>query len=131
MDSTVISDAVNLASRLEGLTKNYQVPLLISEHTFLRLQHDSNYQIRIIDKVRVKGKSERVSVFEVFNADPVSTRRAKMQTKTVFEQGLTYYYLQQFHQSAEYFEECLRLCPEDKVAEIYFNQVIEYLYGKE
>ncbi|HBQ99900.1 MULTISPECIES: adenylate/guanylate cyclase domain-containing protein [unclassified Roseofilum] len=131
MDSTVISDAVNLASRLEGLTKNYQVPLLISEHTFLRLQHDSNYQIRIIDKVRVKGKSERVSVFEVFNADPVSTRRAKMQTKTVFEQGLTYYYLQQFHQAAEYFEECLRLCPEDKVAEIYFNQVIEYLYGKE
>jgi len=131
MDSTVISDAVNLASRLEGLTKNYKVPLLISEHTFLRLHHDSSYQIRIIDKVRVKGKSERVSVFEVFNADPEPIRRAKMQTKTIFEQGLTFYYLQSFHQAISYFEECIRICPEDKVAQIYFNQVVEYLYGKE
>lgn len=131
MDSTVISDAVNLASRLEGLTKNYKVPLLISEHTFLRLQHSYDYHIRIIDKVRVKGKSERVSVFEVFNADPEPMRFAKLQTKTLFEQGLAAYYLQQFHQAAAYFEECLRNCPEDKVAEIYFNQVIEYLYGKE
>ncbi|MDJ1173270.1 adenylate/guanylate cyclase domain-containing protein [Roseofilum capinflatum] len=131
MDSTVISDAVNLASRLEGLTKNYKVPLLISEHTFLRLHHDSRYQIRIIDKVRVKGKSERVSVFEVFNADPEPIRRAKMETKTIFEQGLTFYYLQSFHQAISYFEECIRICPEDKVAQIYFNQVVEYLYGKE
>ncbi|MDJ1178709.1 adenylate/guanylate cyclase domain-containing protein [Roseofilum sp. BLCC_M91] len=131
MDSTVISDAVNLASRLEGLTKNYKVPLLISEHTFLRLHHDSRYQIRIIDKVRVKGKSERVSVFEVFNADPEPIRIAKMRTKTIFEQGLTYYYLQSFRQAITYFEECIRICPEDKVAQIYFNQVVEYLYGKE
>jgi len=131
MDSTVISDAVNLASRLEGLTKNYKVPLLISEHTFLRLHHNDDYQIRIIDKVRVKGKSERVSVFEVFNADPEPIRITKINTKTLFEQGLASYYLQHFHEAAEYFEECLRICPEDKVAEIYFNRVIEYLYGRQ
>ena len=51
MDSTVISDAVNLGSRLEELSKRYGIPLLISEHTFLRLEDPNVYCFRVIDKV--------------------------------------------------------------------------------
>jgi len=57
MDSTVISDAVNLASRLENLTKTYGVSLLISYHTFASLSDPMQYKMRLIGRVKVKGKS--------------------------------------------------------------------------
>jgi len=69
MDTTVISDAVNLASRVESLTKNYGVSLLITQHTYARLLNPSHYVIRPIDTVKVKGKSELVTVYEVLNAN--------------------------------------------------------------
>jgi class 3 adenylate cyclase len=70
MDSTVVADAVNLASRVEGLTKIYGTSLLITEQTHLKLVRPGQYHIRVIDAVAVKGKSELVTVYEVFDADP-------------------------------------------------------------
>lgn len=127
MDSTVISDAVNLAARLEELSKRYQIPLLISEHTFLRLEDPNIYSLRVIDKVRVKGKSEMVSVFEVFDADPPVLYRKKAATKTLFEQALILYHLEAFPESAECFEACLRENPSDQVAKIYLERVVQSL----
>src|ERR671911_592085 len=78
MDSTVISDAVNLASRIESLTKKYGVSLLISHHTFQSLPDSNQYATRLIDRVKVKGKSKAVSIFEVFDADPPETYEGKV-----------------------------------------------------
>jgi class 3 adenylate cyclase len=58
---TAIGDSVNLASRIEGLTKPYGVPILVSEDTALRLPDD--YLLRVIDRVRVKGKHNAVNIF--------------------------------------------------------------------
>ena len=77
MDGTVISDAVNLASRIESLTKNYGVSLLITQQTFDRLTNPGDYAIRVIDKVQVKGKSEWVTVYEVFDADLAEVKAGK------------------------------------------------------
>ncbi|HEY9848465.1 MAG TPA: AAA family ATPase [Leptolyngbyaceae cyanobacterium] len=71
MDGTVISDAVNVASRVESLTKNYGVSLLITQSTYSRLKNPSQYAIRTLDTVKVKGKSEAVTVYEVFDCDPL------------------------------------------------------------
>ncbi|HEY9811363.1 MAG TPA: CHASE2 domain-containing protein [Halomicronema sp.] len=122
MNSTVISDAVNLASRLEGLTKNYGVSLLISHHTFSRLEDPSQYCIRLIDSVKVKGKSEKVSVFEVFDADPAPIKQGKLATKPIFEEAILLYYMQSFREASQRFQECFNLNPKDRVSQIYLER---------
>ena len=65
MDSTVISDAVNIAARIENLTKTYHTPLLISEASYLELSDKTEYSIQKLDRVKVKGKSKYVNIFEI------------------------------------------------------------------
>jgi len=119
MDGTVISDAVNLTSRLESLTKVYGVSLLISHHTLARLQNPMEYRIRFIDKVKVKGKSQAVAVFEVFDGDEREMKERKLATKAVFEEGLFLYHQQAIREAAQRFEAVLNLNSRDTVAQIY------------
>jgi len=65
MDGTVISDAVNLAARVESLTKDYGTPLLISEFTLHELADPKAYDIRPVDVVVVKGKTRPVAIYAV------------------------------------------------------------------
>jgi class 3 adenylate cyclase len=122
MDGTVISDAVNLASRIEGLTKNYGVSLLITHHTYCRLEDANQYHIRLIDRVKVKGKSEMVSVFEVFDADPPEIRDGKLITRLTFEEALLLYNEGSFNKAAECFKDCLQRSPGDKVLRVYIER---------
>lgn len=122
MDSTVISDAVNLASRLESATKYYGVSLLISQHTLAQLHNPTDYCIRFIEQVKVKGKSKAVAVFEIFDADPPEVREAKLVTKALFEEALILYNQQFFTKATKIFEDCLRKNPEDRVVRIYLER---------
>ncbi|EGK86803.1 GAF domain-containing protein [Microcoleus vaginatus PCC 9802] len=119
MDSTVISDAVNLASRIESLTKQYGISMLISHQTFQSLPDSNQFAIRLIDRVKVKGKSKAVSIFEVFDADPPETYEGKVATRTLFEEALILYHLQKLRDAERLFAECLRRNPTDKAAQIY------------
>ncbi|WP_197047496.1 PAS domain S-box protein [Planktothrix serta] len=123
MDSTVISDAVNLASRIEGVTKYFGVPLLISEYTLKALKNPDLYAIRLMGRVNVKGKSEMVSVFEVFDADLPEIKAGKLATKTIFEEAVSFYNLQNYQEAIEKFEACLILNSTDRVAKFYLERI--------
>lgn len=127
MDSTVISDAVNVAARVENLTKEYGVSLLVTHQTILRLNNLSDYAIRMIDKVQVKGKSELVTVYEVFDADMRELKEKKLATLQRFTDALSLYNLGDFVESAQLLEGCLRENAEDKVARIYLQRCERFL----
>jgi len=122
MDSTVISDAVNLASRIEGLTKRYQVSLLISQETFFRLNQPDSYAFRVVDRVNVQGKLNAVTVYEFFDGDLPEVRDAKLATKSRFEEGFLLYRNQRYREAQQCFEDCLRHSSLDKVAQIYLER---------
>ena len=122
MDGTVISDAVNLAARIESLTKEYGVSLLISQHTLSRLQNPMEYNMRFIARVQVKGKSKAVAVFEVFDGDDPQIKERKLATKSMFEEALFLSYRHAFREAALLFQDCLRINPSDTIAQIYLQR---------
>jgi len=122
MDGTVISDAVNLASRIEGLTKNYGVSLLITHQTFERLQNPTDYAIRRIDEVKVKGKSEYVTIYEVFDADPPELKAGKLATLPTFTEAISFYLDNDYAAAAERFALCEQTGAKDTVVQIYLER---------
>jgi two-component system sensor histidine kinase ChiS len=119
MESTVISDAVNLASRVEGLTKLYGVGIVASVQTLCRLDDPQHYKCRFLDRVQVKGKKTPVGVFEIYDGDSETMIDLKAQTQTYFEQGIFLYYQQQFAQARRMFRRVLQVNKSDKAASFY------------
>ena len=87
MAYTVLGDAVNLGSRLEGLTKAYGVETIVGEKTASSVP---GQVFRELDKVRVKGKSEPITIFEPIGAVENMTSQ-QQQMLTLLEQGLERY----------------------------------------
>jgi hemerythrin len=127
METTVISDAVNFAARLEGLNKTYGTHLLISEHTLYSLQDPSRYLIRFIDRVTVKGKQQPQSVYEVFDADPPVLRAAKQSTLRIFEEGLAHFHYRQIPEAMVLLRRCLAENPDDRPAQVYLERCERFL----
>jgi two-component system sensor histidine kinase ChiS len=121
MEGTVISDAVNLSSRLQSIAKAFNIPLVISERTFMQLGDAGKYKYRFIGKVRVKGKDAPVSVFEIFDGLPDELFERKMRANTFFEQGMLAYYQKDYSQGVFYFKRALEDVHEDGAARFYLE----------
>ncbi len=121
MENTVISDAVNLASRLQAITKAFNIGLAISERAFKELEDPGSYKYRFIGKVKVKGKAAPVSVFEIFDGLEPELFERKMKANTFFEQGMLSYYQKDFAGAMYYFKRVLDQMPEDGAAAFYLE----------
>jgi hypothetical protein len=79
----------------------------------------------MIDRVKVKGKSELVTVYEVFEADLPAIKEGKLATLEIFQGALSNYNSQKFREAEQLFTECLRLNPMDRVTQIYLQHCQE------
>ena len=130
MEGTVISDAVNLAARLEGLTKKYGASIVVSEDSLADLDQPTHYNYRFLDKVQVKGKRESTSVFEIFDGDGAQLIAMKLNNRSNFEKGLHHYQGREFSEAKSYFEQVLMHNPADKAAWLYLERTAHFLkYG--
>ncbi|MBF0279565.1 MAG: HAMP domain-containing protein [SAR324 cluster bacterium] len=128
MDSTVLGNTVNVASRVENLTKQYEVNLLITDATLASLGESPPFLIREIDKVRVKGKQEAITIYEVFDEDEENIRNAKLNFRDEFQQGLQLYQSKKWEESLKLFESIQTNYPEDRLIGIYIERCRSFMH---
>ena len=116
MDGTVISDAVNLASRIESLTKTYGIGLLISQDTYEQLSDPKAWDIRPIDVVVVKGKTRPVVLYEVFERNEPAERDRKRRSRDLLMSGVAALAKHDVAAARRLFEQCLADIPGDPAA---------------
>jgi adenylate cyclase len=125
MEITVMGDAVNTASRLEGLTKDYGVDLLIGESVAERVSEI--FRLRTVDLVRVKGKKKPVEVMTVLGVLQDVPPVALEELLADYEDAILLYRRRQFAAAQGQFQACLRLAPADRLATLYLGRCQELL----
>ena len=122
MEGTVIGDDVNVAARLQGLTKLFGASVLLSEKTFRGLNSHLAYSVRIVDRLTVRGRSEPITVYEVFDGDAPAMKEAKRATLELFEKGVAFYHRREFGDAQAAFVSCLIKNPHDKAIQLYLER---------
>ncbi|TGL35711.1 adenylate/guanylate cyclase domain-containing protein [Leptospira perdikensis] len=122
MEGTVISDAVNLASRIEGITKLFSSRIVISADTFIEASDGLGYHYRLLDRVAIKGKTESVFVVEVLDGyEPEKASRLKS-TKDEYTLALDAFRRDDFEEAIEGFAKLLDKNPDDSVSRLFLDR---------
>jgi len=124
MDTTVIADSVNLAARIEALTKFYKTPFILSEETHTKISHELRTHMRFIGEAKVKGKSIKTQLYKVFLDH---TYDIKLLDK--FDLGISYFYDKNFLEAANIFKELASTDLKDGILEFYI--VLSEKYAKQ
>jgi len=141
MDYTIIGDTVNLASRIENLTKLYHHPLIVSEYVYDATK--DKFLFRKIDNVRVKGKEKPAGIFAVYSgftgSEIIKLRSGEIislpvvpsllinrETLVNYNKGLQVFYMREWKLAQEYFTKSLEADNNDFLSQLYLERSAEF-----
>lgn len=121
LEGTVISDVVNFAARLETTSKLLNIVSIISEDAINTLATGSKFEYRYLGKMKAKGKTVAIGVYELLDELPEEIKQAKIKTRTLFEKAVHQFEQSQTKNATTLFKKVLAQCPSDTVAQIYLE----------
>ncbi len=127
MDAATIADAVNIASRLESLTKYYKVGILLSENSVNNLNSPEIFHYRHLGLIQLKGKQAPISIYECFNDSDAGDLAKKLNALPYYQQGVSAYFGKSFQEAASTFQQVLEIHPEDFSSRLFLGKSNQYL----
>lgn len=122
IDTTVIGDTVNLASRIESLTKYYNIPVVVSNMVYDQIIDKEKFHFREIDRVKVKGKKRIVALYELFDIDDSNIFQIKLSQQKKFSEAMELYRKAKFKDALYFFEDLLKENPIDHIHLLYIER---------
>ncbi|MEM6838254.1 MAG: adenylate/guanylate cyclase domain-containing protein [Cyanobacteria bacterium P01_C01_bin.120] len=122
-----ISDTVNLAARLEGLSKVYGASLIISDTVRAQLRDSERYHLRFLDRVIVKGRTKPIEIYEVIDAECEQRQQEKLQVLEKFEAGIRAYSDRDLVAAHAHFSAIQAQYPQDKTAKLYEQRITQLM----
>jgi|GEM_PF-2534304 len=119
MDGTVISDAVNLAARLEQMNKVLGASIVVSREVMDELSPELHEQSRFLGRIKVRGKQVPVDVFDVFAGDSLELNALRKKTQVEFEAGVDAFFVENFAKASQCFTGVLAQDTSDLAAQAY------------
>src|SRR4030095_15903896 len=126
-DAAVISDTVNTASRMEGLTKHFNVNFILSEETVQKLDDRERFNLRYLGKVQAKGKNQSIAIYECFDGVSEDQIRLKKSTLQMFHAGLEAYFAKDMINARKFFDQVYQANPTDATAFGFLHKIHGYL----
>ncbi len=125
METTVISDTVNISSRLEGLTKVFGAQIVISQQFLEKITPSDRYKTRFLGKIQVKGKRKVINIYEVIQISS-EFAKAKIDSIPLFAQAMELYYNAHFEAASKCFEHLYSINNCDNAAIYYHAKCLQY-----
>jgi adenylate cyclase len=125
MDYTVIGNGVDISSRLEGVTKEYGCDIILSQHTYDLCSED--IWVRELDRIRVKGKSEPISIYELVSDRRQPLSKATQNFLELYQSGRAAYTNLDFRQAIHHFETAQKIRPDDRAIAVHLERANDYL----
>lgn len=123
MDSTVISDTVNVTSRIEHLTKKLGAPVLISGSLFSQIGDAGRFNHRFLGRMPIRGKAEKIEIHEILDGQSEYILDLHKATLDDFNEGLNAFQDKAYGAAGAAFDRVLEINPVDRVARLYRERV--------
>ncbi len=120
---TVISDTVNLSSRLESLTKQYKTAMLVSKDTIDRIQDPESLNLRYLGIVQVAGVNEVKAIYEVLDCLTEEGRKERMANQEAFREAIRLFHLGRRSEAAEALQDIANAGTNDYVTDLYLDYI--------
>ena len=125
-EPTTIADTVNISSRLEGLTRQYGVRIIVSESSIQHMKDPEKFHLRYLGQVLVKGKQKPIKMYECVDGDKETILKLKGDLQKDFDKGLNHFYKKEFPEASVVFNNIIKQNTDDHASAYFYSRAARY-----